>query len=83
MDFPRSVLYSLNQLNRYFERLKSEQNTEGYAKVQFMIGKLRSKVQYSSVESVSLIGLHDYLTEITTEIDDIGSTLNKYYFAYS
>lgn len=83
VDFPRSVLYSLNQLHRYFERLRSEQNNEGFARVQFMIGKLRSKVQYSSVESVSLIGLHDYLTEITSEIDDIGSSLNKYYFAYS
>lgn len=83
VDFPRSVLYSLNQLTRYFDRLKGEQNQEGFAKVQFMIGKLRSKVQYSNVQSVSRIGLHDYLTEITTEIDDIGTTLNKYYFAYS
>jgi len=83
VDFPRSVLYSLNQLYRYFERLKSGQNAEGFDKVQFMIGKLRSKVQYSDVQSVSLVGLHDYLTEITSEIDDIGNTLNKYYFAYS
>ncbi len=83
VDFPRSVLYSLNQLHRYFERLKSEKNMEGFAKVQFSIGKLRSKVQYSDVQSVSNIGLHDYLTEITTGIDDIGSTLNQYYFAYS
>jgi uncharacterized alpha-E superfamily protein len=83
VDFPRSVLYSLNQLHRYFERLKSEKNIEGFAKVQFSIGKLRSNVQYSDVQSVSNIGLHDYLTEITTGIDDIGSTLNQYYFAYS
>lgn len=83
VDFPRSVLYSLNQLHRYFERLKSEKNMEGFSKVQFSIGKLRSKVQYSDVQSVSNIGLHDYLTEITTDIDDIGSTLNQYYFAYS
>lgn len=83
VDFPRSVLYSLNQLHRYFERLKSEKNIEGFSKVHFSIGKLRSKVQYSDVQSVSIIGLHDYLTEITTGIDDIGSTLNQYYFAYS
>lgn len=83
VDFPRSVLYSLNQLHRYFERLKSEKNIEGFSKVHFSIGKLRSKVQYSDVQSVSNIGLHDYLTEITTGIDDIGSTLNQYYFAYS
>jgi uncharacterized alpha-E superfamily protein len=83
VDFPRSVLYSLNQLQRYFDRLRSDRNIEGFSKVQFSIGKLKSKVQYSDVQSVSNIGLHHYLNEITTDIDDIGSTLNQYYFAYS
>jgi uncharacterized alpha-E superfamily protein len=82
-DFPRSVFYSINQLHRYFGRLKSDQNLEGYTKVDFMIGKLRSKIQYSDVQSVSRIGLHHYLTEITTDIYAIGNTLNQYYFAYS
>lgn len=83
VNFPRSVLYSLNHLHRYFERLRSDKNVEGFNKVHFSIGKLKSKVQYSNVQSVSHIGLHDYLTEITAEIDDIGNSLNQYYFAYS
>jgi uncharacterized alpha-E superfamily protein len=83
VNFPRSVLYSLNHLHRYFERLSSDKNVEGFNKVHFRIGKLKSKVQYSNVQSVSHIGLHDYLKEITSEIDEIGSTLNQYYFAYS
>lgn len=83
VDFPRSVLYSLNHLHRYFERLRSDKNTEGFSKVHFSIGKLRSKVQYSNVQSVSNVGLHDYLTEITTDIDAIGSALSQYYFANS
>jgi uncharacterized alpha-E superfamily protein len=83
VDFPRSVLYSINQLHRYFMRLKGDQNQEGYAKVDFMIGKLKSKLQYSDVNAVSKIGLHHYLTDITSDIHAIGSTLNQYYFAYS
>jgi len=83
VDFPRSVLYSLNQLQRYFKRLQSDQNTEGFSKVDFMIGKLRSKLQYSDVQSVSQTGLHHYLNSITTDISSIGNTLNHYYFAYS
>lgn len=83
VNFPRSVLYSLNHLHRYFERLRGEKNAEGFSKVYFSIGKLKSKVQYSNVQSVSNAGLHGYLTEITTEIDEIGNTLNQYYFAYS
>lgn len=83
VDFPRSVLYSLNQLQRYFKRLQTDQNTEGFNKIDFMIGKLRSKLQYSDVQSVSQFGLHHYLTSINTDISNIGGMLNHYYFAYS
>ena len=83
VDFPRSVLYSLNQLQRYFQRLQSDQNTEGFSKVDFLIGKLRSKLQYSDVQSVSHTGLHHYLKSINTDISSIGNMLNHYYFAYS
>jgi uncharacterized alpha-E superfamily protein len=83
IDFPRSILYSVNQLHRYFGRLKGDQNMEGYNKVDFLIGKLKSRLQYSDVQGVSHIGLHHYLAEITADIHAIGSTLNQYYFAYS
>ncbi|HZY82325.1 MAG TPA: alpha-E domain-containing protein [Cyclobacteriaceae bacterium] len=83
VDFPRSILYALNQLHRYFGRLKSDGNREGFTKVDLMIGKVRSKVQYSDVESVSAMGLHNYLNELTYDLDEIARALNKYYFATS
>jgi uncharacterized alpha-E superfamily protein len=79
-DFPRSILYSLNQLHRYFGRLKSNQNVEGFCKVDFLIGKLKSKLQYSDVQSVSRTGLHRYLSEIKNDIYEISNALNQYYF---
>jgi uncharacterized alpha-E superfamily protein len=63
--------------------MKDEQNTEGYAKVDFIIGKVRSKVQYADVQTVSRMGLHNYLSEITADFHEIGSSLNEFYFAYS
>lgn len=83
VDFPHSVLYSLNQVHRHFGRLKSEHNMEGYARIDNLIGKVRSKVQYSDVASVARTGLHNYLSEVNNDINDIGSALNQYYFAYS
>jgi uncharacterized alpha-E superfamily protein len=80
VDFPRSILYSLNQLHRYFSRLKSNQNVEGFSKIDFLIGKLKSKLQYSDVQSVSRTGLHHYLNEITSDIYEISNALNQYYF---
>jgi len=83
VDFPRSVLFSLNQLHNNFSKLKDDHNTSGYAQVDMLIGKVRSKVQYSDVASVSRIGLHNYLTDINNDIYAIGNSLNQHYFAYS
>jgi uncharacterized alpha-E superfamily protein len=82
-DFPRSVIYSVNQLQRYFERLKSERNIDSYRKIDFLIGRIKSKVRYSTVESITAQGLHSYLKGIKEDLYDVGNALNLNYFAYT
>lgn len=82
-DFPRSVIYAINQLQRYFERLNSERNLDSYRHLLFLIGRLQSRVKYSSVQSIRQEGLHDYLTTLKNELFGIGNALSKHYFAYS
>ena len=82
-DFPRSVIYSVNQLYRYFERLKGERNKEGYRAIDFMIGKIRSKVKYSTVDSIMQQGLHSYLKEVKGGLYEVGNAFNQHYFAYT
>ena len=82
-DFPRSVIYSINQLHRYFERLRSERNKEAFQKVDFMIGKIRSKVKYSTVESIMHQGLHAYLNGVKEDLYEVGNAFNQNYFAYT
>ena len=82
-DFPRSVIYSINQLHRYFERLKSDGNAEGFRKIDFMIGKIKSKVKYSTVNTIMEEGLHAYLNTVKEELYEVANALDQYYFAYS
>jgi uncharacterized alpha-E superfamily protein len=82
-NFPRSAIYSVNQLLRYFERLKSERHAESFKKIEFMLGRLRSKVNYSTVDTILQQGLHEYLSEIKKELYEIGIALNQNYFAYT
>jgi uncharacterized alpha-E superfamily protein len=82
-DFPRSVIYSVNQLYRYFERLKGERNTDGYRTIDFMIGKIRSKVRYSTVGSIMDQGLHAFLNGIKEDLYQVGNAFNQHYFAYT
>ncbi len=82
-DFPRSVIYSVNQLYRYFERLKSDRNKEAWKKLEFMIGSIQAKIKYSNVESILEQGLHAYLKGIKEELYEVGKALDQHYFAYT
>ncbi|MFZ4059359.1 MAG: alpha-E domain-containing protein [Ferruginibacter sp.] len=81
-QFPRSVLYSINRLHRYFERLKNDRNAAAFNEVDFMIGKIKSRVRFSTSESIFNEGLHNFLLETKSSLHEIGNTLNKNYFAY-
>jgi uncharacterized alpha-E superfamily protein len=83
VDFPRSLAYSMALLQRNFDRLKTSTSADHFNGVQFMIGKLYSKVKYSNVQSVARVGLHNYLREIHDELHHIGQSLNHLYFAYT
>jgi len=82
-DFPRSVIYSVNNIQRYFDRLKSDSNVESFREMSFRIGRLQSRIKYSSVKSIEQEGLHTFLTQIRNELYGIGNTLNEHYFANS
>ena len=82
-SFPRSIIYSINRLQRYFERLRSEKNTDAYNKLTFMIGELHSRVRYSTADSIMKQGLNQYLSRIKEDLYSIANALNHHYFAYS
>ena len=82
-DFPRSILYSVSRLQLHFERLKGERNREAYRKIDFMIGKIHSRVKYSTVDSILEQGLHAYLISVKEDLYEVGNALNQHYFAYT
>jgi uncharacterized alpha-E superfamily protein len=82
-NFPRSVIYSVNHLHKYFEGLKNEKNIAGYNEIDFMIGKLKSNIRFSTPDTVIQEGLHQFLLDTKVDLFQIGNTLNKNYFAQS
>jgi uncharacterized alpha-E superfamily protein len=82
-DFPRSVIYSVNNIQRYFDRLKNNSNMDDFRELSFQIGRLQSRIKYSSVKSIEQDGLHQYLTQIRKDLYGIGNALNQHYFANS
>ena len=82
-DFPRSVIYSVNNIQRYFERLQNDSNMDDFREMSFKIGRLQSRIKYSSVRTIRQEGLHAFLTQIRSELYGIANSLNEHYFANS
>jgi uncharacterized alpha-E superfamily protein len=48
-----------------------------------MIGKIRSRIKFSTEESIASEGLHHFLKDTKTALFQIGDSISKQYFAYS
>jgi uncharacterized alpha-E superfamily protein len=81
-SFPRSILYSVTRLQRSFEKLEIDRQLESYQKIHFLIGKLKSQVQFSDIQTLEAEGLNNYLKNLKNELFGIGTAFNHYYFAY-
>ncbi|EOR92497.1 Protein containing domains DUF403 [Arcticibacter svalbardensis MN12-7] len=82
-DFPRSVMYSVNNIHRYFERLKHNKDIIESKELSFMIGRLQSTIKYSTIASITNRGLHPYLSQVKKDLFGIGNALDLNYFAYA
>lgn len=82
-EFPRSILHCTVRLHRYFEKIKHTSNADAYDEIEFMIGKLKNRIKYSTVESITDEGLHQFLMNTKSSLYEIGDSLSKKYFAYS
>jgi uncharacterized alpha-E superfamily protein len=81
--FPRSIIYSITRLHRYFERLKNDGNTVAFDHINFLIGKVKSNVQFSKAQSLTDDALHLFLKQTKTDLFDVGNALSNKYFTYA
>ncbi len=78
--FPHSLIFSLQQVNKYFERLQPESLPESYQEVEFLIGKTMNTVRYSKLTVGNPRMVDDFLMETRKQLIGIGNCLGKYYF---
>ncbi len=81
-QFPRSLIYCLNRLHRYFERLKNDGNATAFRQINFMTGKLKGAVEFSTKHSIIDKGVHNFLLDIKNGLYEISDALSQKYFAH-
>ncbi len=82
-NFPHSILYSLDQVYKYFGRLRAESLPEHFEHLEFLIGKIRNNIKYSNVHEGDVLGMTDFLFKTRMDLFDIAAAFSKYYFGNS
>jgi len=63
--------------------LKNDRNRAEFDQIDFMIGKIKSKVKFSTTDSIISEGLHLFLNDTKKGLFEIGKKLSQSYFAYA
>lgn len=78
--FPHSILYCLQQMNRYFERLKAESLPESYNRLEFIIGRTMNNLKYSTRQLNDGQALNNLLIQTRKDLFETAQAFNFYYF---
>jgi uncharacterized alpha-E superfamily protein len=80
-DFPRSIRFSVTQLNKALRHISGVPEGQFVNDAEKLSGRLVAQLQFETVEEIAAFGLHRYLDEIQKKLNDIGAALfNAYIF---
>ncbi|NET74261.1 MAG: alpha-E domain-containing protein, partial [Sphaerospermopsis sp. SIO1G2] len=79
-EFPRSVVYSLTAADQSLHAITGTASGAYSHAAEQSLGRLRSELSYADIDQVISHGLHEYLDNIQTRINEIDDLLNDQYF---
>jgi len=82
-EFPHSVLYSLQQAERYFRRLDVISVPEHFKEMEFLIGKSISNLRYGLNSKATSEEVKSLILKTRVEIKALAYKLATLYFGYS
>jgi uncharacterized alpha-E superfamily protein len=79
--FPRSVAHGVRQAELSMYEISGRQIVKGFNnKAEKMISKLRSEIEFTEVDDIFSMGLHQYLDHFQTQNNTVGQTIFETYF---
>jgi uncharacterized alpha-E superfamily protein len=74
-DFPRSVRFCVAELNHALRRISGVADGRFCNNAEKLAGRLVAELQFSTVDEVFEKGLHAYLDQLQTRLNDIGGAM--------
>lgn len=78
-EFPRSVRFCVRHLNNALRRLSGVREGRYSNEAEKIAGRLLAQLQFDGPEEILLVGLHQYIDALQTELNAIGEALFQVY----
>ena len=78
-SFPRSVRFCVSELNRAVRRISGVAEGNFSNDAEKLTGRFLAELQFSTIDEIFDRGLHKYLDEAQTKLNDIGEALFRAY----
>lgn len=78
-SFPRSVRFCIRQLDKHLHAISGTPEDAFSNEAERLTGSVLARMNFSSVDSVWAIGLHDYIDELQQQFNDIGQRIFETY----
>lgn len=80
-EFPRSIQFCLLEAERSLHQITGSSRGVWRNPAERALGKLRSELDYITVEEITQRGLHEFLDDLETALNDIGGKIHETFFA--
>ena len=80
-EFPRSIRYCIRQTERSLHQITGTPEGAWRTPVERSLGKLRSDLDYLTIEDVMETGLHEFLDNLQGRMNEVGVKLSETFFA--
>jgi len=74
-DFPRSVIFSVIQLNHALRRISGVAEGRFINNAEKLAGRLVAELQFSTIDEIFDAGLHGYLDQLQLKLNNIGAAM--------
>jgi uncharacterized alpha-E superfamily protein len=80
-EFPRSIQFCLLQAERSLGQITGTLPGTWSNPVERSLGKLRSQLDYTTIDDVMQVGLHEFLDNLQIQINSVGESIFETFFA--
>ncbi len=80
-EFPRSIHFCLSQVAESLERINGTPEANCNTTVGRALGRLRAELEYTTMEEIMEIGLHQFLDNLQQRMNEVGKKIFESFFA--